>query len=88
MHPRPDCAALCGALCSVIPPRYACGQGFANDRMLFGLENGVRAELRFAAGRCDVWPLACPQDQAGAYARVYGPLFEELVRRLDMISRK
>ena len=50
--------------------------------MRFGLENGVRAELRFDAGRCDVWLLACPQDQAGAYARVYGPLFEELVRRL------
>ena len=82
LRTEPDLAALYGALCSVIPPRYACGQGFASDRMRCGLENGVRAELRFAAGRCEVWLLACPQGQAGAYSAVYGALFQELVTQL------
>ena len=76
-----DLADLYGALCSAIPPQYAFGQGFGGNCLRFLLEGGVRAELRFDAGRCQVWLLRCPAGQRQAYADTYGPLFEELVGR-------
>ena len=82
LHTSPDMAALYGAICAAVPPCYLCGQGFSNDRLRFGLEGGLQAELRFCGDRCEVWLRHCPPDKARAAAGVYGPLLEELVTRL------
>ena len=78
----PDPAGLYGAICAAVPPCYLCGQVFSNDRLRFGLEGGLQAELRFCGDRCEVWLRHCPPDKAAAAAGVYGPLLEELVTRL------
>lgn len=77
-----DLASLYGALCSIIPPQYAFGQGFGGNRLRFLLEGDVRAELRFDAEHCQVWLLRCPAGLRQAYADTFGPLFEELVGRM------
>lgn len=77
-----DLAALYGAICGTVPPRYAAGQGFSVDAMHFLLEGRARAELRFAPGRCEIWLLGCPAGKAAAYSAVYGALFQELVTQL------
>ena len=79
----PDLAGLYGAICAAVPPCYVCGQGFSNNCLRFGLENGAKAELRFAKGTCTIWLLGCPPEKTAEAAAVYGPLFEELVRRLS-----
>ena len=48
----------------------------------FCWEGRVRAELRFAPGRCEIWLLGCPAGKAAAYSAVYGALFQELVTQL------
>ena len=78
----PDLAGLYGAICATVPPCYVCGQGFSNDCLRFGLENGAKAELRFQDRICEVWLLDCPPEKTAEAAAVYGPLFEDLVRRL------
>ena len=80
----PDLAGVYGAICATVPPCYVCGQGFSNDCLRFGLENGAKAELRFRDGTCTIWLLDCPPEQISKAAEVYGPLFEELVRRLSV----
>ena len=83
-----DLAGLYGAICAAVPPCYLCGQGLSNDRLRFGLEGGLQAELRFYADRCAAWLRHCPPDKAKAAAGVYGPLLEELVTRLGRESGK
>lgn len=80
----PDLASLYGAICATVPPCYVCGQGFSNDCLRFGLENGAKAELRFHDETCEIWLLDCPPEKAAEAAVVYGRLFEELVRRLSI----
>lgn len=77
-----DLAGLYGAICAVVPSCYICGQGFSNDCLRFGLENGAKAELRFCGETCEIWLLDCSPEQTARAAEVYGTLFEELVRRL------
>ena len=77
-----DLAGLYGAICATVPPCYVCGQGFSNDCLRFGLENGAKAELRFRDGSCTIWLLDCPPEQTAEAAEVYGSLFEELVKKL------
>lgn len=83
-----DLAGLYGAICANVPPCYVCGQGFSNDCLRFGLENGVKAELRFENGICTIWLLDCPPGQTAKAAEVYGTLFEELVRRLSVEGKE
>ena len=71
LHTSPDMAALYGAICAAVPPCYLCGQGFSNDRLRFGLEGGLQAELRFCGDRCEVWLRHCPPDKAAAAAGVW-----------------
>ena len=78
-----ELAGLYGAICATVPTCYVCGQGFSNDCLRFGLENGGKAELRFHRETCEIWLLDCPAEQIKNTAAVYGPLFEELVTRLS-----
>lgn len=87
LHTSPDMAVLYGAICAAVPPCYVCGQGFSNNCLRFGLENGAKAELRFQNRICEVWLLDCPPEKSAEAAAVYGPLFEELVRRLSVERR-
>lgn len=80
-------AGLYGAICATVPACYVCGQGFSNNCLRFGLENGVKAELRFCGGTCEIWLLDCPPEKTAEVAAVYGTLFEELVQRLS-VERK
>ena len=84
----PDLASLYGGICAAVPPCYVCGQGFSNDCLRFGLENGAKAELRFQDRICEVWLLDCPPEKTAEVAGVYGALFEELVIRLEATEKK
>lgn len=84
----PDLAGLYGAICATVPSCYVCGQGFSNDCLRFGLENGGKAELRFHHETCEIWLLDCPPEKTAEAATVYGPLFEELVRRLSVEGKE
>lgn len=71
----PDPAGLYGAICAAVPPCYLCGQGFSNDRLRFGLEGGLQAELRFCGDRCEVWLRHClrtrPRQPPGCMGRYW-----------------
>ena len=88
LHTSLDIAVLYGAICAAVPPCYVCGQGFSNDCLRFGLENGAKAELRFQDRICEVWLLDCPPEKTAEVAGVYGALFEELVIRLEATEKK
>ena len=65
-----------------------CGQGFSNDCLRFGLENGAKAELRFHDETCEICLLDCPPERTAEAAGVYGALFEEMVIRLGATEKK